>query len=65
MNAANIHMVSQYGGVDVYMEDDDEYNNLEPYIDDPAFGMEFQLESDEVFSDEKAAPSEVDEETLQ
>ncbi len=64
MNAANIRMVSQYGGVDVYIEDDDEYNNLEPYIDDPAFGMEFQLES-EVFSDEKAAPSEVDKETLQ
>ena len=65
MHAANIRRVSHYGGVDVYVEDDEDHNNLDPYLDELAASLDFQVEDADGFSDEKAGPPEVDEDTLQ
>ena len=62
MNAANVRQVSTYGGVDVYVEDEDE-EFAEPYMEDLLSGMDFL--DDEAFEDEKRGPPEVDEATLQ
>ena len=62
MNAANVRQVSTYGGVDVYVEDEDE-EFAEPYMEDLLSGMDFL--DDEAFGDEKRGPPEVDEATLQ
>ena len=62
MNAANVRQVSTYGGVDVYVEDEDE-EFAEPYMEELLSGMDFL--DDEAFGDEKRGPPEVDEATLQ
>ena len=62
MNAANIRRVSTYGGVDVYVEDEDD-QFAEPYMEDLLSGLDFL--DDEAFEDEKRGPPEVDEATLQ
>ena len=62
MNAASIGRASTYGGVDVYVEDEDE-EFAEPYVEDLLSGMDFL--DDEAFGDEKHRPPEVDEATLQ
>ena len=59
---ANVRQVSTYGGVDVYVEDEDE-EFAEPYMEELLSGMDFL--DDEAFGDEKRGPPEVDEATLQ
>ena len=60
-------MVSHYGGVDVYIDDDKDCHNLEQYVDDLSCGMDFQMEDNEeqIFMNEKAGPPDVDDDTLQ
>ena len=62
VNAGNIRRVSTYGGVDVYIEDEDD-SIVDQYAGDLLSWME-NLE-DETFEDEKNGPPDVDEMTLQ
>ena len=62
VNAGNIRRVSTYGGVDVYIEDEDD-SIVDQYAGDLLSWME-NLE-DEAFEDEKNGPPDVDEMTLQ
>ena len=63
MNAGNVRRISTYGGVDMYIEEEDEEHCADPYMEDLLSGMEFLDE--EAFEDEKRGPPEVDEATLQ
>ena len=66
MHAANIRMVSQYGGVDVYVDDMEDDGDLGAYADDLTSGFDFHMdEEDEKFTDEKAGPPNVDDDTLE
>ena len=61
MNAGNIRRVSTYGGVDVYVEEEDE-SCIDLYMDELLPGIEnFDEES---FADEKRGPPEVEEDVL-
>ena len=62
MNAGNNRRVSTYGGVDVYVEDEDG-SCIDSYMDDLLSGMEAL--DDELFEDEKRGPPEVDEAVLE
>ncbi len=61
MNAGNIRRVPTYGGVDVYVEDEDG-SCIDSCMDDLLSGME--AVDDESFEDEKRGPPEVDEVVL-
>ena len=60
---SNVRRISTYGGVDIYIEEEDEEQCVDPYMDDLLSGMDFLDE--EAFEDEKRGPPEVDETTLQ
>ncbi len=62
MHASNIRRVSTYGGVDIYIEDEDGCPT-EPYLE----GLVLWMESlgDDAFEDEKRGPPDVDESMLQ
>ena len=61
MNAGNIRRVSTYGGVDVYVEEEDE-SCLDSYMDELLAGI--GSFDDECFADEKRGPPEVEEDVL-
>ena len=66
MHAANIRMVSEYGGVNVYIDDGEDGGDLSAYADDLASGFDFPLDEEyENFTNEKAGPPNVDDETLE
>ena len=66
IHAANIRRISEYGGVDVYIDDDEDGGDLSEYADDLTSGFDFSFDDEyENFTDEKAGPPNVDDETLE
>ncbi len=58
MNAANIRRVSTYGGVDIYIEEDEGGEESELYRED--FSSWMSSIGDEAYEDAKNGPPEVD-----